>query len=72
MENRESDIWFVFRIFEFELNFDDFICETCTGVLISLYAHQNENKQELSKLWWAEEWIDLAREGTVGGFLWMW
>jgi len=23
------DIWFVFRIFEFEMNFGDFICVTC-------------------------------------------
>ena len=26
---RETDIWFVFRILEFEVNFGDFICVTC-------------------------------------------
>ena len=28
-EKRETDIWFVFRILEFEVNFGDFICVTC-------------------------------------------
>jgi hypothetical protein len=25
-----SDIWFVFRILEFEVSFGDFMCVTCT------------------------------------------
>jgi hypothetical protein len=29
LEKGETDIWFVFRILEFEVNFGDFICVTC-------------------------------------------
>jgi hypothetical protein len=32
------DIWFVFRVLEFEVNFGDFVCVTCT-----LYVDLVEN-----------------------------
>jgi len=40
------------------------ICGEC-----SLFPDQKGNKLRLSKVFWAEEWIDLARVGTVGGLL---
>jgi len=43
-----------------------------TGVLLRSYPDQEGNKLRLSKVWWAEEWIDLARVGTGGGLLCMW
>jgi hypothetical protein len=32
---------------------------------------QEGNKLHLSKVWRAEEWIDLTSVGTGGGLLWM-
>jgi len=40
-----------------------------TWVLTSPYPNQDGNKLCLSKVGWAEEWIDLARVGTGGGLL---